>query len=853
MTLSSADVSAPRAHLSVRLLTVAVALLAAAWCVREDAQPDLYFHLACGQRILEAGLPDTNVFLAPHPEHPFVAHEWGFQVASALAFGLGGAPLLTLLKTGVVAATLALLARACGPGALRWLLLVPVVLVGGGRFVLRPEVLTLLGVALHLWLLPRLGRARRDRWVLLGFQAVWSNAHGYALLGPALVGAALVGAWLAATPAGRRWFPPPGASPRQLAWLLAGELLVTFLNPAGPAAPLYPLLHLGQSGAAPLPIVELLSPFDPGLTGRPELRLYRAWLLAAPLLVGAGLQARRLPAGVLCMGLGLTVVSLPYVRHLALGAAGLAVLSAPGLRALAERSARAWSERARTWAQRGLAWGGAALALGLTLATFDDRFHETADYDARAGVGLAELTTYPGAAAVLDAAVIGDGGSAAAVGDPGGLFNTFGSGHWLLWRRGARPPRPFICGNLDLYPRAHLTLYHQLLAGELDFTAECRRRGIVWALLDHRVEVPPAFIAALARDPRWVLVQADAHAVLFRRADAGGPAPPPLDLDAFARQARERAGPDEERPELLPLRLLRAVGLLPRRGARPLERLHLARLLLLLDRPQAALALARSAIDLAPADWSPGLAVGAEVERRAGDPARARALLERLTELDPRAASPWLELGQLELRAGRPRAAAQAFARALARAPAPAEERAAEENLLAAWEAARDPVELRRALAARPPRPALAAFYRGAAALLEAELGRAEEAFQAALQADPQLLPALQRLGETRYLAGDLDGASQAYARLTRAAPTDASAWRDLGVVAEQAGDAAAALAAWRRAGEVDPREVLALLYAARLHRARGETFPAQELAREVLRREPGRPEAERLLREGGD
>src|SRR5690606_35667005 len=130
------------------------------------------------------------------------------------------------------------------------------------------------------------------------------------------------------------------------------------------------------------------------------------------------------PAERLAMGLLLLLASLPYVRHLALGAAGLAVLSGPGVSALLD----AWARRER--ARAAVAWIGAALALGLTLRTLDDAFHENVDYDARSGVRLAGFAAYDEAGAFLERSP-----------PAGGLFNTFGSGHWLLWARGARSPR----------------------------------------------------------------------------------------------------------------------------------------------------------------------------------------------------------------------------------------------------------------------------------------------------------------------------------------------------------------------------------------------------------------------------
>src|SRR5690606_5834222 len=102
----------PRTSVTPRLLAVAAALLLVAWCLREDVQPDLYFHLAAGRLLHEEGLPDRNVFLGLHRDHPFVDHEWLFQALAWPLHAAGGAPLLTLLKTLTAGVCLGALAAA---------------------------------------------------------------------------------------------------------------------------------------------------------------------------------------------------------------------------------------------------------------------------------------------------------------------------------------------------------------------------------------------------------------------------------------------------------------------------------------------------------------------------------------------------------------------------------------------------------------------------------------------------------------------------------------------------------------------------------------------------------------------
>lgn len=855
-----------KAVVASRLLAAAVAVLLVAWCLREDVQPDLYFHLAAGRLLWRAGLPDRNVFLAVHPDHPFVDHEWLFQALVWPLHALGGPALLTLFKTLVAGVCLAALAGAAARHGrhVRWAVAVPALALMGPRLVLRPEVLTFAGVALVLWRLHR-DRFRPGRPTLLmlgALQVVWSNAHGVSLLGPVIVALAL-GACLVHRAldhqglAGR--LPAPG-DPRRLVLLLAVQLGAALLNPYGPRASFYAAWHvLTSTGDDPLAgrIVELASPFAAGVRERWEVRLAMAWTLAAAPLWGLALWRRRARLEDAAIGAGLVLLATPYVRNLPLVALGLFVPTAAGLGALARRVLdRAPRDRAPVVRVAG-ALATAVVALGFARAVLADRVHENADHDARAGLGLGDFLRYDEAAAFLREA------------RPAALFNTFGSGHHLLWACPEVPP--FICGNVDLYPREHLRRYHALMDGSTPWRAELDALGVSHVLLDHRVEVP-AFLDPILGAPGWTLVHADDHAVVLAR-DASGVAA--VDRAALAQAWLTRSFADEQPDRFAPTRALRALGLLPQRAPRPITRLHVARLLERLGRPGEALALARRARELAP-DFAPAVLAAAELERAHGDPATAERLYALGVELIADEPTPWIGLAKLATRrarvllaqaevtrgsrAGALRAEGLAAAQLARQHATAALERTREgspeaavsiQELLNACELSGDAVELRRAVASLPLPRARARYFEGVAAYLERDHARAATLLEEALALEPDLVPALGKLAWIRNERGDLAGAEDALARLTAVTPRDPAAWRDLAQVRQALGRLdgdGGAIVAWRRSIEVDPAPVDARVVAARaLAASRPEV--ARELVTQALARNPKHSEALRLQR----
>jgi hypothetical protein len=151
---------------------------------------DIYWHVRAGQLIWEAGaVPRMDPFDYFGAERVWVDLWWGFELLVAGAYGLGGAVGLSILKALLPVLVIAIAWHAAGANlsaAARvacWLL--PIVCLSS-RAVLRPELLTL--VHLALWLVILEGAERRPRWLWLlpVSQMLWVNSQGLFVLGPIL-------------------------------------------------------------------------------------------------------------------------------------------------------------------------------------------------------------------------------------------------------------------------------------------------------------------------------------------------------------------------------------------------------------------------------------------------------------------------------------------------------------------------------------------------------------------------------------------------------------------------------------------------------------------------------------------
>lgn len=158
----------------------------------EITNTSIGWHISSGRWMVSEGeILDHDVLSFTATGAEWINHEWLFQVLVASLFGLGGAPLLVLLRMLVIAALMVLLLHIGSRSGLdppvALLLASLCVLAARPRFFVRPELATLVLLPLALWLFAdRRGR----RWwplPLVLVIAFGANLHGAILVAPILI------------------------------------------------------------------------------------------------------------------------------------------------------------------------------------------------------------------------------------------------------------------------------------------------------------------------------------------------------------------------------------------------------------------------------------------------------------------------------------------------------------------------------------------------------------------------------------------------------------------------------------------------------------------------------------------
>jgi hypothetical protein len=191
---------------------------------------DLGLHARTGEWIVEHGeVPLVNVMSDLHADYPSVHDKWGFQVLTHALWDGVGPSAVVLVRISLIVGLFLLLwltARRLGasPGSAMLFLVLGMVAMRS-RFLFRPGLVSLLLLALVVYVILAARPDGRRAWWLVLLQLLWANLHGYFLLGYLAVGAVALGHLLR------------GAAGRQtgirFAWLAVAMLAVSFVNPAG--------------------------------------------------------------------------------------------------------------------------------------------------------------------------------------------------------------------------------------------------------------------------------------------------------------------------------------------------------------------------------------------------------------------------------------------------------------------------------------------------------------------------------------------------------------------------------------------------------------------------------------------
>src|SRR5664279_3852853 len=160
-----------------------------AMTARNATDPDLWWHLTNGQRILATGhVPHTDPFSFTRAGHAWVSHEWLSDIVFYELWKHGGAAALIIFSALITTAGFMFLYRRC-PGKRHWAAAATAIgaLASAASWGVRPQMFTFTLASLFLLLL-EIGESHPR--VLISIPPLfllWLNLHAGFALGPALL------------------------------------------------------------------------------------------------------------------------------------------------------------------------------------------------------------------------------------------------------------------------------------------------------------------------------------------------------------------------------------------------------------------------------------------------------------------------------------------------------------------------------------------------------------------------------------------------------------------------------------------------------------------------------------------
>ncbi len=516
-----------------RALPALAVALAGLFALRRLDDFDTWWHLAAGRWIFEnRRVPTTDTLSFTVPDHRWIDLQWLFDLHLYGLYQTGGAVLLVLAAALCVMLAVGLLARnvrdSLGPAS-SCLLLTCAVLVASERFVIRPELATLVLLQCALWIVSDTQGDGRRYWLLVPLMLLWVNVHALFVLGLFVIGAAVASALAAGLPMmPARWREAsklhPGARKRLM---LAGvaSIAVTFANPYFADGAFFPLelwTRIGTSGGAFGNIGEFRSPFESGFRP-PAIQVYHVFLILGCVVVGLAGLREAWPRGAqrntprfhlsgLITFIAFAVLSIMARRNIAVFALGATPFLARCIRIVLARTESSTSGRVSGSWQAWTARVGqiapalvATLVLWISISVVSNRWYAQSFETREFGTGVLE-SYFP----VRAAEFVREQGL------PGPMYNDMAAGGYLAW---ADPTGEgvYVDGRLEVYDAEFFARYQRTLQGEQEWKQEVDRLGIQSAFIFHGLSNRGPLIAGLVRSPEWALVYHDEVAVVLVR------------------------------------------------------------------------------------------------------------------------------------------------------------------------------------------------------------------------------------------------------------------------------------------------------------------------------------------------
>ena len=454
-------------------------------CARlNPPDPDLWWHLAVGERILQKG-----VWLTSDPYsftvsgHPWIAYEWLGEVLIAGAERLAGLPGLTALLVVLSSVFFLLLYYACDlrSGNQKAAFAACALLLPGAAFffTLRPQLIGYIFLLVTLICLKRFRQGRQKSvWVLPAVFLFWVNTHGSFAFGLFAVGLYWAGGWIGFRVGGLMAEPWTPDQRRHLAVVFLLCVLALTVTPYGTRPAAYPL-EMALLQSVNIASIQEWQPLSPDLTMG---KLFIALLLGFFLLHLFCRPTYRLEELALLL---LAVYAASVHRRFLLL---LLVVLGPLLAMLLAR----WMPGYQPRKDRPVLNVSAAALVGAGLVLF---------FPSSQALHRAMTSNYPEqAVSYLRSHDI-----------PERLLNEYGWGGYLIWSRGGEQ-KVFIDGRADIYDYGGVLSDYMSMTHLEPSTRFLLQKYNIQACLLRRDAPLATFLAAL---PDWETKYEDGVSVLF--------------------------------------------------------------------------------------------------------------------------------------------------------------------------------------------------------------------------------------------------------------------------------------------------------------------------------------------------
>lgn len=479
--------------------------------INKVSEYDIWFHLTMGKEIIRSGaVLVKDSFSLLNLGRPYHDSQWLFQVLMAAGYGVAGFWWLQMAQVAAWGGTLLCMFKTCRTWAsanAAWVTVLVVALACADRFIVRPELVTVLMLSLFYWLLQQSRcRSWREMALLALLQVIWANSHGVFVIGPFLVGCYLVEALL------QKWQGRKDVYVRELGILLGVVLAAGLLTPHGLEGFRFAWLLMMEASPAASKlfehVYELKSPFAADSRGTLVFWCYFA-LLAGWVVTLAGVLwscRKHLPLARTLIAAGMLALSLAGIRNIPLFALVAAPLTVECMSLLQPALRR-----------RLVAAVAAVLAIAMLLWPLRPAFDQLANwYPYRFGVGLSRDYVPLGLPRFLDQ-----------LNFSGPVYNTQSLGGFYEFH--GYPRRvPFFDGRFEAYePNALLAVYEAATSASADparWNALLQKHGFRALLLENGSNDATGLLPVISKNGQWRLVYLDHAASFWLRDDY--PSPP---------------------------------------------------------------------------------------------------------------------------------------------------------------------------------------------------------------------------------------------------------------------------------------------------------------------------------------